>query len=135
MKKHLLHGVIAIDLLVFYFLLIVVVYYLLLGLEPVLWMGGVLAVLVLLRLASLHLTWRERASARRAGERLSKRATAIVGSSLACIIMLTLGAACYLFIRFGWLPALLYGVLALIVGGIFEASYAAFEVSEAAIAW
>jgi hypothetical protein len=29
----------------------------------------------------------------------------------------------------------LYGVLALIVGGIFEASYEAFEVSETAIAW
>ena len=134
MKKHLLHGVIAIDLLVFYFLLIVVVYYLLLGLEPVLWMAGVLALLVLLRLASLHLTWRERASARRAGEQLSKRATAIVDSSLACIIMLTMAATCYLFIRFGWLPALLYSALALIVGGIFEASYEAFEVSETAIA-
>ena len=134
MKKHLLHGMIAIDLLVFYFLLVVGVYYLLLGSEPVLWMTGVLAVLVLLRLASLHFTWNERGAARRAGARLSKRATAILGSSLACTGLLTIVVASYLFIRFGWLPALLYGVLALIVGGIFEASYEVFEVSEVAVA-
>ncbi len=134
MKKYLLGGVIAFDLVVFYFLLGLVVFYYLLGLEPVLWIAGVFAVLVPLRLVGLQLTRGERASARRTGERLSKRSTTLLDSSLACIIILTIGAAIYLFIRFGWLTALLYGVLSLIVGGIFEASYEAFEVSEAVVA-
>jgi len=134
MKKHLLHGAIAIDLLVFYFLFVVVVYYLLLGLQPVLWMTGVLAVLALLRLASLLLTWEERTAARRTGERLSTRAAAIVKSSFAAILMLTVVAAGSLFILFGWLAALLYGLLSLIVGGIFEASYETFEVSQSVAA-
>ena len=56
MKKYLLGGVIAFDLVVFYFLLGLVVFYYLLGLEPVLWIAGVFAVLVPLRLVGLQLT-------------------------------------------------------------------------------
>ena len=56
MKKYLLRGAIALDLVVFYFLLVLVVFYFLLGLTPVLWMAGVFPVLVLLRYAVLHFT-------------------------------------------------------------------------------
>ena len=129
MKNSLLRGLIAVDLLVFYFLVIAVVYYFLLGLDPVLWMAGMLAALVLLRLVGLQLTWRERAAVRYTGERLSKRALALLRSSLACTVVLTIVSAFYLFIHFGWLAAVLYSVLSLIVGSIFEASCEVLEVS------
>ena len=129
MKNSLLRGLIAVDLLVFYFLVIAVVYYFLLGLDPVLWMAGMLAALVLLRLVGLQLTWRERAAVRYTGERLSKRALALLRSSLACTVVLTIVSAFYLFIHFGWLAAVLYSVLSLIVGSIFEASCEVLEVA------
>lgn len=129
MKKSLVGGLIALDLLVCYVLVIAVIYYFLLGLEPVLWMIGMLGAQMLLRLLGLQFTWRERTTVRHTGARLSKRARALLGASLACTIVLTIGAAFYLFIRFGWLAALLYSVLSLLVGSIFEASCEVLEVA------
>ena len=97
---------------------------------PVLYMAGVFTELVLLRYVVLHFTKRERVAARCRGERLSRRSTTVIGLSLACIIMLTIAAGVYLFMRFGWLTALLYAVLAIIIATIFEASYEALEISE-----
>ena len=129
-NKYLLRGAIAIDLVVFYFLLVLVVFYFLLGLEPVRWIAGVFTVLVLVRLVGLQLTRPERAFARRTHERLSDSVAALLGLSLATIIMLTIVAGIYLFMCFGWLTALLYAVLSLVIASIFEASYEAFETSE-----
>ena len=134
MNKYLLRGAIAIDLVVFYFLLVLVVFYFLLGLTPVLWMAGVFPVLVPLRYAVLHFTKQERAAARRRGERLSRRSTILIGLSLACIIVLTIAADVYLFMRFGWLTALLYTLLSIIIASMFEASYETLEVSETEVA-
>ncbi len=134
MNKYLLRGAIAIDLVVFYFLLVLVVFYFLLGLTPVLWMAGVFPVLVLLRYAVLHFTKWERAAARRRGERLSRKSTILISLSLACISILTIAAGVYLFMRFGWLTALLYAVLSIIIASMFEASYETLEVSETEVA-
>ena len=56
-------------------------------------------------------------------------AAALLGLSLATITMLTILAGIYLFMHFGWLTALLYAILSLIIASIFEASYEAFETS------
>jgi hypothetical protein len=129
-NKYLLRGAIAIDLIIFYFLLILIVFYFLLGWEPVLLMAGVFTVLALVRLVGLQLTRPERAFARRTHQRLSDNAAALLGLSLATIIMLTILAGIYLFMHFGWLTALLYTILSLIIATIFEASYETFETSE-----
>jgi len=134
MNKYLLRGFIAIDFIVFYFLLVLVVFYFLLGLAPVLWMAGVFAVLVLLRLVVLQVTKLERTSARCTGQRLSERSATLLGSSLTSMSILTMVAGVYLFIRFGWLTALLYAVLTLIVASTFEGSYEVVETAEASAA-
>lgn len=129
MNKYLLRGAIAIDLIIFYFLLILGIFYFLLGWEPVLCMAGVLTTLVLVRLIGLHLTRPERTFTRRTHQRLSDCAAALLSLSLAAIIMLTILAGIYLYMRFGWLTALLYTILSLITASIFEASYETLEAS------
>lgn len=129
MNKYLLRGAIAIDLIIFYFLLILAIFYFLLGWEPVLCMAGVLTTLVLVRLIGLHLTRPERTFTRRTHQRLSDCAAALLSLSLAAIIMLTILAGIYLYMRFGWLTALLYTILSLITASIFEASYETLEAS------
>jgi len=129
MNKYLLRGAIAIDLIIFYFLLILAIFYFLLGWEPVLCMAGVLTTLVLVRLIGLHLTRPERALTRRTHQQLSDTAAALLSLSLAAIIMLTILAGIYLYIRFGWLTALSYTILSLITASIFETSYETLETS------
>ena len=129
MNKYLLRGAIAIDLIIFYFLLILAIFYFLLGWEPVLCMAGVLITLVLVRLIGLHLTRPERAFTRRTHQQLSDSAAALLSLSLAAIIMLTILAGIYLYMRFGWLTALLYTILSLITASIFETSYETLEAS------
>ena len=129
MNKYLLRGAIAIDLIIFYFLLILAIFYFLLGWEPVLCMAGVLTTLVLVRLIGLHLTRPERALTRRTHQQLSDTAAALLSLSLAAIIILTILAGIYLYMRFGWLTALLFTILSLITASIFETSYETLETS------
>jgi hypothetical protein len=129
MNKYLLRGAIAIDLIIFYFLLILGIFYFLLGWEPVLCMAGVLTTLVIVRLIGLHLTRPERTFTRRTHQRLSGWAAALLSLSLAAIIMFTILAGIYLYMRFGWLTAISYTILSLITASIFETSYETLEAS------
>jgi hypothetical protein len=134
MNKYLLRGAIAFDFVFFYFLIVLVVFYFLVGLAPDLWMAGVFASLVLLRFILLQVTRKQRAIARRTAGHVRTSSAILMGFSHVCVILLTIAAGVYLYIRFGWLTALLYGVFALIIAGTFEASYEMFEASEAEVA-